>query len=444
MSLVNPGYIPRLVDAKLAEMVGTFGAVQVDGPKWCGKTWTSRTIAESQVNLDDAEIAPVLDADLSFALAGAKPHLIDEWQLYPRVRDLVRRAVDESGSLPGQFILTGSTRGKPRVDVGGTGANGGASARGLGYSHSGAGRIARLVMGTMTMREAGLSDGSVSIGALFEGNPVEPAPQAGSLATYAEWLCRGGWPATLGLDAKRAQAYPRSYLDALVEEDARAAGYDSAMMRSLIRSLARNEGTSAALKTIVADVAGASGGATSVDTVRRYLDYVESAYLVSELRGWAPPIKARERVRVKPKRYFCDPSLAIAALGLGPERLLREGQLLGSLFESLCVHDVGVYLGAMESSTAATLRYYRDEKGNEVDLVIELADGRWGAIECKLSHSAVPSAERNLLRLRDLVAKNPAMQEPEPSFLMVLVSVAPMVYTTKAGVIVAPLTALSA
>lgn len=443
MPLTNAGYLPRLIDAKLEEMVGAFGAVQVDGPKWCGKTWTSRTVAESQINLDDAEYEPVLDADLAFALVGERPHLIDEWQLYPRVRDLVRRTIDESGSVPGQFILTGSTRGKPRVDP--AAATGGVSPmRRPGYVHSGAGRIARLVMGTMTLREAGLSDGSVSLASLFEGEPVEPSPQTGSLAAYAEWLCRGGWPATLGLSARQAQAYPRSYLDALVEEDARAAGYDARTTRSLIRSLARNEGTSAALSTIAADIEGATGGKAAADTVRRYLDYIESAYLVTELPGWAPPIKARERVRVRPKRYFCDPSLAIAALGLGPDRLLREGQLLGTLFESLCIHDVSLYLGAVESSMGATARYYRDEKGNEVDLVIELADGRWGAIECKLSHAAVPAAEKSLLRLRDLVAERPGLQEPEPSFLMALVSVAPMVYTTNSGVIVAPLTALGA
>jgi predicted AAA+ superfamily ATPase len=429
MSLKPEGYKPRLLDNKMSALLGVFGAVQIDGPKWCGKTWTAKTHAQSEIDLDDDQVKPLIEADHSLALIGDTPHLIDEWQDIPRVRDAVRRAVDSTGSKPGSFILTGSSA--PPKDR---------------YDHSGAGRIAHLQMRPMSLYEQGLSTGDVSLNALFNGQ-FEPCQAKTSLEDYAKWICRGGWPASTDVPLESALYVPSQYLLAVYRDNAVRDGKNPELLRRVIASLAKNNGYAAKIGTIAADLfAGDEEFQRSParNTTQSYLDYAQSLFLIELLGGWGAPIRARSRLRTKPKRFFVDPSLPVAALGLGPERLLRDGQMFGMLFENLCLRDLRVYASALEGPMTPDLYYYRDDKGLEVDVVMELPDGRWGAIEVKLGENNAGEGVKSLLALRSLAVGNPYARQNDPSFLMVLVANGAYAHKTAEGVYVVPLTMLGA
>jgi len=428
MLLRPEGYKLRLLDEKLDAMLQVFGAVQIDGPKWCGKTWTAKTHAKSEVILDNDQVKPLVEADHALALIGDKPHLIDEWQDIPRVRDAVRRAIDETGSKPGQYILTGSSA-PPKER----------------YEHSGAGRIAHLQMRPMSLYEQGLSTGEVSLSELFEGN-FTPGHTKTSLESYAEWICRGGWPASIDLPLEAALYIPAQYLQALYLDNAVRDRKEPELLRRIVSSLAKNNGQAAKVETIAADLfAGEKESKQSParNTTKAYIDYTQSLYLIELLGGWGAPIKARQRLRTKSKRYFVDPSLASAALGLEPGRLLQEGQMFGTLFENLCLRDLRIYTSAFQGPLVPELYYYRDDKGLEVDVVIELPDGRWGAIEIKLGENKVQEGIKSLLALKSLATSNPYARQQEPSFLMVLVASGTFAHKTSEGVYVVPLTMLS-
>lgn len=429
MSLRPKGYKPRLLDEKLGALLGIFGAVQIDGPKFCGKTWTAKAYAQSEINLDDDQVKPLVEADHSLALIGNAPHLIDEWQDIPRVRDAVRRAIDAGGSEPGSFILTGSSA-PPRE----------------AYAHSGAGRIAHIQMRPMSLFEQGLSTGEVSLSGLFEQS-FKPGQTKTSLESHAEWICRGGWPASIGLPLESALYLPAQYLQAVFQDNAVKDGRSPDLVRRIVASLAKNNGQAAKIETITADLFAGDdthGQLPARNTTKAYIDYVENLFLVEQLAGWAAPIKARARLRSKPKRYFVDPSLAAAALGLVPQRLLRDGQMFGALFENLCLRDLRAYASAFAGPTTPGLYYYRDDKGLEVDVVMELPDGRWGAIEIKLGENKADEGIRSLLALKSLATGNPYAQQSEPSFLMVLVASGTYAYKSPDGVYVVPLTMLGA
>ena len=424
MTLAPKTYRSRLVDALLDEYLATFGAVEVCGPRWCGKTWTCLAHAESDTRLDGKSMRELVSADPALALGGDRPHLIDEWQEVPETWDEVRRAVDAAGSEPGQFLLSGSSTPRKLED----------------RSHSGAGRIARLRMGTLSLFERGESSGAVSLADLFAGR-FEPAPAETGLADLARLITRGGWPGSTGLPDGRAARIPRQYLQAVYDVSAPKEGISAAGARRAMRSLSRTVGTSASVATIAADMA--QGGKPNEGEARRCLDFFLRSYLVWELDGWDAPVRSRARVRTKAKRYLADPSIACAALGIDAERLLEDSQLLGVLFENLCLHDLGVYLSANEDLADAKLLYYRDDYGLEIDAVIELDDGRWAAIEVKLGENKVADATSNLLRLRDKVASNPQARNPDPAFLAVIVGNTPMAHETPEGVRVLPLTSLA-
>lgn len=420
------GYLPRIVDARIQRMLGLFGALEVRGPKWCGKSWSALAFGESVVHIDDANVRDLVRDDLSLALSGARPHVIDEWQDVPQIWDATRRAVDASAGDRGSFILTGSST--PEKDK---------------VSHSGAGRIARVDMSTMTLWEMGQSSGTVSLSGLFDGEFQATATDAGTLRPMAEAVCHGGWPALLGAPAEDAADALDEYLEALFEVSVPKKGGTPATARRVAASLARNVATAATLQTIAKDALAPSGSVPAATTVSAYLDMLKSFYIVEELPGWDAPVRSTSRLRTKPKRYFADPSLAAALLGTSPERLLADGQTLGLLFESLCVHDLRVYASALEGSQRDSLRYYADADGLEVDVVIELRDGRWAAIEVKLGESKVPGAIANLRRLQRKVASNPAARNPEPEFLAVLTATAPFCRKDpESGVYVFPLSAL--
>ena len=419
-------YRPRLVDERLQRLLSTFGAVEIRGTKWCGKSWAALAFGESVVHLDDPNVKALAEADPALALQGARPHVVDEWQEVPSTWDATRRAVDAAGGERGMFILTGSST--PAKDA---------------VTHSGAGRIARVDMSTMTLWERGLSTGAVSLSGLFEGAFAPSACEA-SLAPLADAICCGGWPAIVGADAQTAAEVVDQYLDAMFEVSVPKKGGTPDMARRIAGSLARNVATAATLQTIAQDASlGDEAGAPAASTVTFYLNMLEDMYVIEGLRGWDAPVRAKSRLRTKPKRYFVDPSIPAAALGMGPERLLSDGQTFGLLFESLCVHDLRVYTACLPGAHPGSLRYYGDSDGLEVDVVIELRDGRWAALEIKLGEAKVPDGIRNIERLREKVASNPAARNPKPEFCAVVTATSPFCrYDAAHDVYVFPITAL--
>ncbi|WP_162178997.1 ATP-binding protein [Bifidobacterium stellenboschense] len=417
------------MDDQVSKLLDVFGAVQIDGAKWCGKTWCALSHAESVTGLDDYRVRPLAEADPTMPLIGEQPHLIDEWQTVPAVRDAVRHAVDQQSNRPGQYLLTGSSA--PPLSQ---------------YEHSGAGRIAHLRMRPMSLYEQGLSTGAVSLRKLFDGEFTPSATQV-SLSQIAEWICRGGWPASLDRDLESALYVPQQYLEAVCEDNAPRMGKNPALTRRIIMSLARNNAKAATIKTLSRDLYADDETADTEPsriTTTGYVDMLIREFLIEELPSWDAPIKARNRMRVKPKRYFVDPSLAVSALGINPMRLLSNGQIFGDVFENLVIRDLLVYSSAWVGLEHPKVSFYRDDKGLEADAIIELEDGRWGAVEIKLGENKTQEGVDSLLKVRNTVMANPYSQQREPSFLMVIVGNGVYARATKEGVYVVPVTLLGA
>jgi predicted AAA+ superfamily ATPase len=378
-------YRPRVADAELAVRLAAIGAVLIEGPRGCGKTATGLRAASSAVRLDvddEARAAGLLSPPL--LLDGARPRLIDEWQLVPAVWNHVRREVDARGGRPGQFILTGSA--VPADDA---------------TRHSGALRFSRLRMRPMSLAEAGYSSGDVSLAALLDGAEVRATDPGLDIGDIAQRISVGGWPALLDRSVDEAQVALRGYLDETRRVDlARADGVarDPENVGRVLRSLARHVATPASARSIAADVGGAEG---PIDhhTVLGYLAALTRVFVLEDLPAWAPVLRSRSLLRSAPTRHFVDPSLAVAALGADPGRLLRDVRTLGFLFESLVVRDLRVYAGALD----ATVSHYRDSTDLEADAIIERRDGTWAAFEVKLGPGAVDDAARTLLRVADRV-----------------------------------------
>lgn len=426
-TLTPNGYRPRLIEKRLDFLLEAFGCVEIHGPKWCGKTWTAMSRAASVTKLDDPSERNAAELDPKLALLGETPHLVDEWQEVPEVWDAARRYVDDSGNRKGSLLLTGSTALKE-------------SERGK-VRHTGTGRIARLTMRPMSLFESGESSGKVSLLALLDGKKVEPARSETGLEDVARWCVRGGWPANLDLSdraaAETSSQYIKSVLDVNVIEERRS----SETALALLRALALNESQAATYKTLAKDMAyGESGPDTK--TIASYLDLFDRLGLTEELYGWEPPMRAKARVRVKPKRYFCDPSLAAALLNSTCDKLLKDTQTLGLLFENLIIRDLRVFLSSYEGLDN-NIYYYRDDKGLEVDVIIE-HDGKWAGIEVKLSDTKADEAATNLLNLREKVLSNPSSRIAEPAFLAVIVGRGSLAYTRNDDVMVIPAAALGA
>lgn len=371
-------YQERIVDRELAARLTSAGAVVVEGPRACGKTATARQLTASEVLLDvDAGARQAIAVDPALVLDGSTPRLIDEWQLEPVIWNHIRRAVDDR-ARPGQFILTGSAI--PVDDI---------------TRHTGAGRISRLRMRPMTLFETGHTNAAISLARLFDRDPARSGDPGLSVADLAVRIATGGWPGFRGYTGEQSLRAVRDYLDEIRLADvSRVDGSrrDPDKVGRLLRSLARNVATYAAATTLAAD-AGGTDGALDDDTVREYLSALERLMIVEDQPAWAPHLRSKSRLRSAPKRHFVDPSLAVAALGVTPERLLRDLNLLGFLFESLVVRDLRVYAQAM----GASVLQYRDNTGLEVDAIVEAADGRWAALEIKLGLGQVDDAAARLL-----------------------------------------------
>jgi uncharacterized protein len=378
-------YRPRIADAELADRLAAIGAVVIEGPRGCGKTATGLQVAASAVRLDiddEARAAGLLDPAL--LLDGDQPRLIDEWQLVPATWNHVRRAVDERGGRPGQFILTGSA--VPADDA---------------TRHSGALRFSRLRMRPMSLAEAGYSTGDVSLRGLVSGVEPRAAEPGLAIRDVAERIAVGGWPGLQGRTIDGAQTALRGYLDETRRIDlARADGIarDPENVGRVLRSLARHTATAASARSIAADVGGAEG---PIDhhTVLGYLAALARVFVAEDLTAWAPALRSRSILRSAPTRHFVDPSLAVAALGADPDRLLGDVETLGLLFESLVVRDLRVYGQAFD----AQVFHYRDSTDLEADAIVERRDGTWAAFEIKLGPGAVDAAAGKLLRVADRV-----------------------------------------
>jgi predicted AAA+ superfamily ATPase len=374
-------YRPRVADAELESRLEASGAVLIDGPRGCGKTQTALRAARSAVRLDhDATARSAGLLEPSLLLNGASPRLIDEWQLVPAVWNQVRSDIDDHPGETGRFILTGSA--VPADDV---------------TRHTGVLRITRLRMYPMSLRESGHSTGEVSVSGLFRG--VAPsAPDPGMrIGDIAERVSIGGWPSLLQARPETASVTLRDYLDQVSRTDLTnvdGVRRDPGRVQRVLRSLARNTSTAASARSLAADVGG-TDGPIDYHTVSDYLGALNRIFVMEDLPAWSPALRSRTVLRSTATRHFVDPSLAVAALGANPERLLRDVELLGLLFESLAIRDLRVFAQAMD----ANVFHYRDHSGLEADAIVERRDGAWAAFEVKLGPASVDAAAANLLRL---------------------------------------------
>jgi predicted AAA+ superfamily ATPase len=421
MTLTEYGYKPRLLDEKITKHLRLFGALSIEGPKWCGKTWTALHHAQSVVYILDPENGygnrEAARLNPASILNGEKPLLVDEWQEVPGIWDAVRFASDRTKEK-GLYLLTGSVTPKKGS-----------------YSHSGAGRIGRIRMRTMSLYESGDSSGLISLAGLFGGGHIHPDISGltqGKLITLA---VRGGWPENIDLPESDAGILPEQYLSALAETDISHADNtkrNPALVLHLISAIARTNVTTAKLSTITADVQSRFGGVTR-QTVSDYLSALSRLYVVEEIPQWFPELRDKQRLRKAAKRMLADPSIAISALKAKNNDLARDPRTLGMVFENLCLRDLLVYADV----AGAKLSHYHDPNDLEVDVIVELGK-KWAAIEIKLGAHRVDEGVKALKRLQlKLVSKG----APDPSFLAVLTGGGPL-YTRDDGVHVIPVDCL--
>lgn len=425
MTQVKEGYRQRIIDAQIDRSLKVFGAICIEGPKWCGKTWTSLNHANSSIFITSPESnfqnRTLAQLNPSLVLSGESPRLIDEWQEVPLLWDAVRYEIDQSQNK-GRFILTGSATPVQK-----------------GYYHSGTGRIIRLQMRPMSLFESGDSSGQVSLEGLFTGYFTSVTNPKSDLIRLIELTVRGGWPGSLNLSTQEAAEIPKAYLQNLIEEDIRRideSRRDNRKIQLLIRSLARNESTVASNRTLQKDIQDDDGEDINPNTITDYLDLLRRLFILDDLPAFELNIRSSVRIGKSSKRHFIDPSLAVAALRAMPERLLNDLNTFGFIFESLCLRDLKIYA----ESFGASIFHYRDSAGREIDAVVERADGRWGAIEIKLGANQIDQAAKDLLTLKNKILTDPKGKAPD--FLCVICGLSDFAYQREDGVYVVPITAL--
>ena len=423
--MASDKYIPRISDIQLQKELAATGAVLIIGPKWSGKTTSAERVAKSALFMQDPDNSKrylqIAETQPSLLLVGDRPRLIDEWQMAPCLWDAVRFSVDRSDEN-GMYLLTGST--VVNQDM---------------IQHSGTGRIARMRMRTMSLFESGNSTGEVGLGGLFEGNTcVGVSPQ--SLEDISILVTRGGWPRTIGKDDEVAYTNVKNYCESIVDVEIKTADgkkRDPQKMRMILRSLARNTASQIPDTKILDDMTpededGNKGEPPMhINTLRDYLGCLEKIYVLEDLAAWTPKLRSRTTIKAAPTRHLTDPAIAAYFLGASARDLLYDPETFGLLFESLVVRDLRVYAQALNG----TVYHYRDKNGLECDAVVHLADGRWGAIEVKLSQNSVDEAAGNLLKLKSIV--DPLTMNG-PSFLAVVVATG-YAYTRPDGVHVIPI-----
>ncbi|MCL2639170.1 MAG: DUF4143 domain-containing protein [Oscillospiraceae bacterium] len=395
-------YLPRIADAKLALALKAMGAVLIEGPKWCGKTSTAEHVAKSILYMQDPDAFEenMLKAKTkpSLLLEGETPRLLDEWQVAPVLWNAVRFAVDKRQKA-GQFILTGSVIPVRTDDM-----------------HSGTGRISRMKMRTMSLFESGESSGEISLGDLFDGKTEMFGNSKVTLEQVAFILTRGGWPAAVNeKNETLALKKVTDYYEAVVNEDiSKVDNVEKSpdRVRSLMRSLSRNISSEAGTTTILNDLR-ANDELLSQVTIDQYINALKTLFVIDDLPAWSPRLRSKIAIRTTAKRHFSDPSIATAALGATTKRLFDDFCTFGLLFEALCIRDLRIYADSLDGN----VYHYRDAKGVEVDAIIQMNDGRWGAVEVKMGAGDIETASENLIKFKGNI-DTAKMQEP--SFLMVL------------------------
>ncbi len=424
MSLTEKGYKKRLIDDKIERYLDVFGAISIEGAKWCGKTWTALNHAESVSYVTETNIKKLALINPKNIFTEKRPQLIDEWQIVPSIWDSVRHECDRNHST-GKFILTGSTtlrKEKQREQV----------------HHSGAGRIARMKMQTMSLYESGDSTGDISIREMLENKDISKNIGEVELKTLANLIVRGGWPESLNIKKENYTLIPKSYIDSILnieinEEDKIR---DKNKMNMLLKSLARNEATIVNNKTIIKDIEEYETGEdllTSRTTIIDYLDFLERLHLIENQEAYSLNYRSPERVGKSVKRHLVDPSLACACLNLNVDKLMKDLNTFGFLFEALVERDLRVYMDYLDGK----LYHFRDNvSGIEVDSILEFEDGEYAAAEIKLGYNEVDNAIQNLQVFYNNMIK-------KPKFMCVIVGVCQSVYKDpNTGIYVVPITAL--
>lgn len=424
---MKENYRPRVVDAELTRRLKSIGAILVEGAKWCGKSTTAEYHCKSAVFMDHpskkTQYLLFAEENPEIILNGETPRLIDEWQLAPTLWDAVRYTVDHRKGM-GQFILTGSAKPADREKI----------------SHSGTGRFAWIRMRPMSLLESGDSSGEVSLARLFEKPGMSIASENKSdLERIAYLVCRGGWPVVTDLPEEVALDPAKDYYSAVVNVDIRQVdGVDRSVERArrLMRSYARFQGTQTPISQIVDDMNGSESGTMDEKTARNYLDALRSMFVIEDMPAWNPNLKSKTAIRTTDTRYFVDPSIAVAAMGIGPGDLMNDLKAFGLLFETLCIRDLRVY----SQPLGGGVYHYRDKNGLECDAVVHLPNGCYGLIEIKLGGEKL--IEEGAESLRKLAAKVDLNRMKQPSFLMVLTAVGSFAYRRKDGIYVVPISTL--
>lgn len=418
-------YIPRVVDQLLKERLEAKGAVLIEGPKWCGKTTTGKEFSNSVIAMDRPDMSKQYQAmaeiNPQILLEGEVPRLIDEWQIAPNLWNAVRYEVDQRNEM-GQFILTGSAV-PPDLDA---------------SFHTGTGRISRLKMRTMSLYESGESNGQVSLHELFQGDVPSGRSQT-TLDQLAFWICRGGWPQAIQSDDKPALFQAIDYHEAIISQDISRVdnvSRDKEKARRLLRSYAGHVGKQASYGLIRRDMLKNGDESFDEKTLYSYIDALKKIFIIEDSPAWNPILRSRAVVRTSDTRYFVDPSIAAASLGIGPEDLLNDLRTMGFLFENLAVRDLRIYADSLHGD----IYHYRDNNGLECDAVIHLRNGNYGLIEIKLGGDS--RIEEGADSLLNLASKIDPDKMKEPSFLMVLCGVAPFAYKREDGVLLVPISCL--
>ena len=417
-------YRPRLIDNIIDSYLEAFGAVCVEGPKWCGKTWTSSYHCKSEImlgnpdgNFQNRQLAQMSP---SLVLEGETPRLIDEWQEVPQLWDAVRYKVDQSGNK-GQFILTGS-----------------ATPNHKGILHSGAGRIAKLRMRPMSLFESGNSSGDISLKDICEGR-IEPKISGEvDLRKLIDFIIRGGWPANQETTLKQAAYLPIQCIRAVLDDDVYRIDNvkrDKHKMELLLRSLARNEATTVTNKKLKNDIKEIDDEDIDVETVSAYLDVFQRLFLTDNQKPFEAKLRSSIRIKQAEKRHLSDPSLAAALLNATPEMLLNDLNTLGFLFEALCERDLKIYAESFD----AELYHYQDYNNNEMDAVIAMPDGKWCGFEIKLGANQIDMAAENLIKIKNEIKASGGIA---PDSLCVICGLSNAAYQRPDGVFVVPITAL--
>jgi len=422
-------YRPRIVDKLLTDKLEGMGAVLVEGAKWCGKTTTAETHAKSILYMDNpkqrAMNMQLANVNPELLLEGDTPRLIDEWQIAPEIWDAVRFEVDHR-SEDGQFILTGSVTPISDEDL-------------SKIHHSGVGRIARLKMRTMTLWESGDSNGKVRMSELFAGECKIAAINNKELSDIAWLICRGGWPRAVAQSRNVALGRAFDYYDTVVGVEVAqpdGVGRNPERVQLFMRSYARNQGAQVSLSAICADMKANETSTLDDRTVYSYLNALKGIHVVEDCPAWNPNLRSKTAIRSSDTRYFSDPSIAVAALGIGPNDLMSDLNTFGLLFETMCIRDLRVYAQAIDGQ----VYHYRDKDGLECDAVVHLRNGSYGLVEIKLGgDKLIDEGARSLLKLASKIDLD---KMKKPAFLMVLIATGKYAFRREDGVYVVPIACL--